>query len=251
MRTSLVYAVAFVLAMSIIAPVDAGEWELLGQRKVNFGKDRDTIIVTALEGIFTKIKIRVLYSSIEIFDLKIQFKNGESFDVAIRSTIAAGGESRIIDLPGKNRIIKNVEFIYRSRRPPSGRATVMLFGKHPVSDDGADDNPPQVRQWEKLGTRLVNHGLDRDIIHVGSYDGSFSKIKIKVLRKGLELLDLKVFYANGSVQDISIGRFIDAGDETRVIDLLGGDRIIKRVQFLYRTPGNKPGRSIIQLWGKH
>ena len=63
--------------------------------------------------------------------------------------------------------------------------------------------------------------------------------------------DLKVFYANGTTQDISIRRFIGAGEETRVIDLVGGDRIIKKVQFIYRTPGKKPGRSIIQLWGMH
>jgi hypothetical protein len=247
-RTGLLVILAGFLLLTT-STASAGEWELLGQRKVNFKTDRDVITVTATEGIFTKIKLKVLYNAIELLDLKVYFGDGDVHDVAVRKVIAAGGETRVIDLPGAARVIKKVEFVYRSRGPRPGRATVMLFGKHPGVVEAEEATAPM--DWELLGQRKVNFGIDRDIIPVTITEGMFSKIKLKVLHNGIELRDLKVFYANGGVQDITIRRWIGAGGETRVIDLTGDDRVIQKVQFIYQTKGRKPGRATVQLWGKH
>ena len=61
--------------------------------------------------------------------MKVHFANGDIVDIAIRKVIPAGGETRLIDLPGRNRIIKKVVFWYESTKKNSKRATVRLFGR--------------------------------------------------------------------------------------------------------------------------
>ncbi|MCB1045056.1 MAG: hypothetical protein KDC35_19090 [Acidobacteria bacterium] len=106
--------------------------------------------------------------------------------------------------------------------------------------------------WEKLGARTVKMHAEFDTITVGAHDGTFDKIKIKVRKNGIQFLDVKVHFANGSVQDVALKDFIAAGSESRVIDLVGDDRTIKKVVFKYKSnKKNLKGKAIVELWGRH
>ena len=107
-------------------------WERLGTREVKIRGERDTIPVTVKDGRFSKLKLKVLKNGVRFMDLKVHFGNGEVHDVAIRNLIPAGGETRVIDLPGRKRVIKKVVFTYRTDKMGrrAARATVLLFGKH-------------------------------------------------------------------------------------------------------------------------
>jgi len=102
-----------------------------------------------------------------------------------------------------------------------------------------------------LGKRTAEFGVDKDVVSVTGAEGRFRKIKLKVKKSGLELLDLKIHFGDGTFQDVKVRQFIKAGGETRVIDLVGGARVIKRVTFFYRTPKGQGGRSVIVLRGRH
>jgi hypothetical protein len=107
----------------------APKWKLLGTRKVTFKTEKDVINVGANKGVFKKIKLTIKKSGINFKDMKVHFANGDIFDVQIRRVIPAGGETRVIDLPGKNRNIKKVVFWYKSTKKNKKRATVRLYGK--------------------------------------------------------------------------------------------------------------------------
>ncbi len=124
-RTSVVIAT---VALAIVGAAVAGSWEFLGERLANFGLDRDVIVVTASEGTFTRIQLRIRHAAIEILDLKVHFGDGSTFDAAVRLLIPAGGETRAIDLPGAARVIRKVEFTYRTPSLRGKRALVRLFG---------------------------------------------------------------------------------------------------------------------------
>lgn len=109
-------------------PAQAPEWKLLGTKKVTFRTEMDIITVGADEGVFKKVKLVVKKSGIHIKDMKIHFMNGDIMDVKVREIIPAGGETRAIDLPGNNRVIKKVVFWYESTKKNDKRATVFLFG---------------------------------------------------------------------------------------------------------------------------
>jgi len=130
MRTSLCVGVlASLVTLAGALPVRAGSWQFLGERLANFGLDHDVIVVTAAEGAFSQIQLRVRHARIEILDLKVHFGDGSTLDVSVRAFIEAGGETRVIDLPGGARVIRNVEFTYRTPAVRGKRALVRLFGR--------------------------------------------------------------------------------------------------------------------------
>lgn len=106
------------------------------------------------------------------------------------------------------------------------------------------------RNWELLGTQKVGFLVDKDVIQVGRQDGDFSKIKIVVKGNEVEFKDVAVVYGNGQRDDIPVRNRIRAGGETRAIDLKGGERFIKRVEFVYASKPSFKGQATVELWGK-
>jgi hypothetical protein len=106
------------------------------------------------------------------------------------------------------------------------------------------------RNWELLGAQKVGFIADKDVIQVGRKDGDFSAIKLRVKDNEVEFLDVKVVYANGQTDDIRVRNKIRAGGETRSIDLKGGDRFIRHVEFVYRSKPSFKGQATVELWGK-
>jgi hypothetical protein len=106
-----------------------GEWEIIGTRKVDYKLDRDVIVVTAMKGKFTKLKLMVKGGAINFHDMKVYFGNGMVQDVEIRNNIAAGGETRVIDLRGNERIITKIELIYDTKNFANRRGTVIVLAK--------------------------------------------------------------------------------------------------------------------------
>jgi hypothetical protein len=105
-------------------------WELLGERVVSDEADHDTILVTAAEGVFTSLRLRVFERPVEFRRVVVHFRNGEEQELELRSVVPAGGTTRAIDLAGNRRVIHSVEFWYDAQAAASGRAVVRLFGRH-------------------------------------------------------------------------------------------------------------------------
>jgi hypothetical protein len=102
--------------------------------------------------------------------------------------------------------------------------------------------------WERLGERWVNGRVDRDIIHVGRKEGRFHRLQILVESSALEMYDVLVVFGDGSTYSPQTRLVFEPNTRTRVIDLPGGARVIRRVEFRY---GNLPGggRARVELWG--
>ncbi len=96
----------------------------------------------------------------------------------------------------------------------------------------------------------MNYGLDHDVINSGNIRDDFRQIKFKVTDAPLRILDIKVFFDNGDVQDVSIRSLVKQGGESRVIDLIGGLRHLNRIQFWYSTAGRGKGKARIAVWGR-
>lgn len=112
-----------------IAPNDAARWEKLGQRQVNYGLDHDEIVVTAREGAFTGLKLIVRKSGINLHRVVVHYGNGERDELEIRENIAPGGETRVLDLPGRRRVIRTVDFWYDTKNWEGRKAVVELWGR--------------------------------------------------------------------------------------------------------------------------
>ncbi|HWU88724.1 MAG TPA: hypothetical protein VN253_15765 [Kofleriaceae bacterium] len=115
-------------------------------------------------------------------------------------------------------------------------------------DDRRDGYVDAHSPWDKLGERWVNGRVDRDIIHVGRKESRFHKLQIAVEHSALEMYDVRVVFGDGSVYSPPTRLIFEPNTKSRVIDLPGGARVIRRVEFRY---GNLPGggRAQVELWG--
>ncbi|MDH4982305.1 hypothetical protein [Hyphomicrobium sp. D-2] len=104
------------------------------------------------------------------------------------------------------------------------------------------------KTWELLGEQAVGFGVDRDVIRVGRREGFFSKIALEVRDNEVEILDLKVFFNRGAPQDVRVRQRGRPGDRTRPIDLVGGERVIDRIEIVYRSRPGYRGRARLQIY---
>jgi hypothetical protein len=108
------------------------------------------------------------------------------------------------------------------------------------------DNDRRAGKWVELGCQQVSFiGKDRDSIRVGRSEGRFKAIKLAARGNDVEMLDLKVIYANGEPDDIPVRSLIRAGRETRSLDLRGRDRAIDRIDMVYRSRPNFRGQATV------
>ena len=104
-------------------------WAKLGERGVSGrGVDRDVITVGRVDGRFRKVMIVVENSSLEMYEMDIEFADGSHYQPPLRHVFGKNSASQVIDLPGDARTIRKVEFRYRNL-PGGGNAFVELWGR--------------------------------------------------------------------------------------------------------------------------
>ena len=120
----------FALATLFFMSFRPAGWELLGSRKVNYGLDRDEIVVTRAEGVFTAIQLHIKRAPINMQKVVVHYGNGETDEIELRNNFAAGSESRVIDLKGNRRVIQKVVFWYDTKNIADRKGEVELWGRH-------------------------------------------------------------------------------------------------------------------------
>jgi hypothetical protein len=76
-------------------------------------------------------------------------------------------------------------------------------------------------EWADLGCHKVSFRTDRDSFVVGRREGRFRAIRLVARGGDVEMLDLKVIYANGAPDDIPVRAVIRQGRSTRPHALRG------------------------------
>ncbi|MBS1753239.1 MAG: hypothetical protein R2765_10575 [Ferruginibacter sp.] len=105
------------------------------------------------------------------------------------------------------------------------------------------------QEWRFIGDKIANFGVDRDVLMVTGND-AFRQIKIRVTSAPLRIIDMDVYFENGDKMNVPLKNTFRQGGESRVIDLDGGVRQIKKITFLYETIGKRKGKARVAVWGK-
>lgn len=112
---------------AIITDNKAG-WHKISETTVDFQKEKDEILVLGKDR-FKSLKFKVTEGAIELYDLEVHYSEGDQEDIQVRTPLAEGAESRVIDLKGKSRELKKVVFIYHTIKGSSkDKAHVELYG---------------------------------------------------------------------------------------------------------------------------
>ena len=101
-----------------------------------------------------------------------------------------------------------------------------------------------------LGEKEVSFRVERDDLVVGLKEGLFSRLMFEVEKNDLEMIKVQVTYGNGKSDVIPLRHFFKEDSRSRIIDLPGGKRIIRRITFFYKTTGQLvEGRAVIKVYG--
>ncbi|MEP7231401.1 MAG: hypothetical protein ABI691_14165 [Ginsengibacter sp.] len=104
-------------------------WELLGETKAGFIRETDVINVSSRNQ-FTAIRFKVEGAEIKLSELAVYFESGDKLSPAVDENIAAGQESRLIELAADGRSITKIEFKYRTVGSIiKKKASIVILGK--------------------------------------------------------------------------------------------------------------------------
>lgn len=109
------------------------DWLLLGEQKVGFGVDKDTINVRHSEDWFRNRAFRMLHfvtedNDLHLLSLRIVYFNGFTETIRVDKQIRAGGHVAV-DLRGDKSFLRRIEMTYRSKPSFRGQATVKVYGE--------------------------------------------------------------------------------------------------------------------------
>ena len=102
--------------------------------------------------------------------------------------------------------------------------------------------------WFFIGDKIAAYGTDRDVLTVTGND-AYRKIKLKITGAPLHIIDMDVYFENGTKQNVELRKNFAQGSESRVIDFPGGMRRIQKIEFLYETIGFIHGKARVAVWG--
>lgn len=104
--------------------------------------------------------------------------------------------------------------------------------------------------WEQLGSRSVNYQLDRDEIAVGAQEGRYAKLKLVVRGGSLNMHKMVVVYGNGKREEISLRHHFGRRSSSRVIDLNGNKRVIRKIIFWYESANQSRRKATLSVFGR-
>ena len=125
-----IFLSVMLVVIGAVSNASAQRWEFLGERTVRDRVDHDSIPVTVARGDFRRIKLTVRGSAVRFYRVEVIYGNGAPDLIEIRALIPAGGETRVIDLRGGERVIRRVDFWYEAKSIGRRGALVRLFGRN-------------------------------------------------------------------------------------------------------------------------
>ncbi|MEM1371344.1 MAG: hypothetical protein AAGG72_03840, partial [Pseudomonadota bacterium] len=194
-------------------------------------------------------------------NVNVRFRNGDRRSFNIDKLIRPRDGIIAIDLPRSD--IRNVSVEYQGRRVDSDRGgQLVLLQRQPdrarerAPDRGRDRFPApradrdQRGDWVLLGTgKAAVLSRDFDAINIGRNAGRFSAIRIAARRQDIRMYGMRVIYGNGAREEVPVFGWIRKGQQSNVFDLKGRERIIKSVEFRYRTKLSLKGSGRIDVYG--
>lgn len=103
--------------------------------------------------------------------------------------------------------------------------------------------------WQVLGEQSVNLIIDHDELTLGNTGDALRKIRLKVIDGPVHIINIRIHFDTGGVQNVPVNTTLKTGQQSKVIDLEGGLRNIRKIGFWYNTVGLFNGKSRVAVLG--
>ncbi|HQV99834.1 MAG TPA: hypothetical protein PLI47_06325 [Bacteroidia bacterium] len=273
---------AFAQSPAIISSDKSG-WHKIAETTVDFTKERDEVAVLMADK-FASLQFKVQDAAIDLISLEVLYDNGEKQNIDINSPIKAHSQSAVIKINGGERSIKTIAFVYKTMpNSKDTKAHVEIWGLKTNTDEKKAMNADEKKAmntdekkvvytddkkvtgsapiietsvmvsdkkgWHKIGERTVDFTKDTDEIIVTGAD-RFASLQFKAIDASVHLMSVEVYYDAGEKQIINVNSPLSAGTASRVIDLKGVEKDLKKIVFVYKTiPNQTADKATLEVWG--
>lgn len=131
-------------------------------------------------------------------------------------------------------------------RTLAGAAALLLILSTLVAVASAQAG--RLRGWELIGQATVSDARDHDVIAVTGAQGTFKKVQVKVFERAVQFREMTIHFGNGADQSVELREVIRPGRSSRVIDVDGGDRVIRSIEFRYDAQ-SRGHRAVVKVFG--
>jgi hypothetical protein len=227
-------------------------WVLFGSQTVKGFGDRDSIKVGADAGEFESIAFRALQNDIYLREITIVYGNGRKDKRTINLIVPKGHGTKVIDLKGKGRVIRRIDFLYQPANKGLRRsARLQAYGQYSRDWLRGTRGGTRGQKWIMLGAQEAHmFSTDNDTFVVGERMGKFKGIRVAAQDNSVRLYGMEIIYGNGTSETVPIYGKLGAGQSTQVFDLKGRNRFIDRINLRYRTSFSLAGQGTVQVWGQ-
>jgi hypothetical protein len=116
-------------------------WTMIGKATVDGWRDRDTLTVRSAVP-FSELMFVAAGSDVEVHNIVVTFGNNEKLELPTKVVFREGTRTTPLDLPGKLRKIKTVQFTY-ANLPGGGRAALQVWARaKPATQPAPPPLPP-------------------------------------------------------------------------------------------------------------
>ena len=102
--------------------------------------------------------------------------------------------------------------------------------------------------WEEIGRLTADLSLDHGLFDIRG-DGRFWAVKIEATGADLDMYDIRMTFGNGEIFEPSVRLHFQEGSWSRRIDLPGGHRHIRKIEFWYKAAQPGAGQASLVVWG--
>jgi hypothetical protein len=108
---------------------------------------------------------------------------------------------------------------------------------------------PDMAGWRLMGDAWVTGPFERQIIHVGKYEGRIARLMLVITDSNLEVGDVVIQFGDGRRWSPGLRRSFADGSRSRAVDLPGHERFIRDVELVRGSvpPGT---RAHAEVWGQ-
>jgi hypothetical protein len=104
--------------------------------------------------------------------------------------------------------------------------------------------------WVKLGSLTVSPGVDHDELAITEAKESFNRLKLKVSKAPVFIRNIYIIYNDNTSESLIITRNFKKGEASRILDLVGYERIIKTIIFNYSGRNSGQGQAHLVVFAK-
>ncbi|MBL8566403.1 MAG: DUF2541 family protein [Hyphomicrobiaceae bacterium] len=240
-------AIAVLLALPASAQRGPKDWVLLGEQTVGFRVDRDVINVGNGGARFSELRIVAERNDVHLMALRLVYQNGFAEDFRVDKLLRPGTDAMPVDLRGERSFLRQIELTYRARPSFEGRAVVKVYGE---LRGGFGGGPAMAKPFDVIESQRVDRDDRVVTFDVGRREGRFSALRFRADDGSVRIKSVRIVFGNGENQIVTVEDRLEQGDQTRVIDLAGERRFIRRVDVEAHAGRDSRGGARLTLLGQ-